>query len=209
VDWLKNPKQRPWNKDTTEHNKISYKAEPAKHYYRNSVTPDKEHSKHVYFKPEQNVYTRLVTSNKCSRKSKYFREIDSFIEKCKEVEAEDKGEDVCLNEKLQFDKESSKVRWAIKEYLINITSTDWQSRKDIDSLLKLKNVKRLSKKGLFNAELVNKIHKNMTKRTLFMSTFGKKKIWKPQKYVPSRQVILANSIEELNNLYKIKGEKKR
>eukprot|EP00826_Nyctotherus_ovalis_P056451 TRINITY_DN761_c0_g9_i1.p1 TRINITY_DN761_c0_g9~~TRINITY_DN761_c0_g9_i1.p1 ORF type:complete len:207 (+),score=71.89 TRINITY_DN761_c0_g9_i1:541-1161(+) len=201
-------RRKEWSGEGDEASKTSYKA-PVKHYYRTSETLDKPDNKHVYFKSEQNVYTRLMTSSKCSRKSKYVNEIESFIEKCKEAETEDKSESMCVERKSHFDKESSKVQWAIKEYLINISSTGWQSNKDIGSLLKLKNAKRMSKKGLFNAELVSKIHKNMTKRALFMSTFGKKKIWKPQRYVPSRQVILANSIEELNNLYRIDGDKKR
>lgn len=200
--------RKEWSREGDEANKTSYKA-PAKHYYRTSETIDKPDNKHVYFKSEQNVYTRLMTSSKCSRKSKYVNEIESLIEKCKEAETEDKGESECMERKPHFDKEADRVQWAIKEYLSNISSAAWQSGKDIGFLLRLKNAKRASKKALFNAELVAKIHRNMTKRALFMSTFGKKKIWKPQRYVPSRQVILANSIEELNNLYRIDGEKKR
>ena len=111
--------------------------------------------------------------------------------------------------KTSFDKKTNDVKWAIKEYLINLTSSNWKISKDINCMLKLKGAKRLSKKSIFGEEMVEKLKTRMTKRALFISSFGKKKIWKPQKYVPSRQVVLANSIEELNNLYRIEGDDKK
>ena len=97
------------------------------------------------------------------------------------------------------------MKWAIKEYLANINSNDWKNSKNIGFFINMKNNKEISNRNLYDSELIQKLQAEITKRALIMSTFGKRKIWKPSRYIPSRQVVLANSIEELNTLYQIQG----
>ncbi len=96
--------------------------------------------------------------------------------------------------------------WAVGRYLASMNGSDEQAN-DIDTLLSIKEARKVTKTALFDSGMVNKMRTNMAKRSLFLSSMGKRRIWRPQRYIPSRQVVLANSIEELNNLYSVEGTK--
>ena len=164
--------------------------------------------KTAYIRRNRNIYakthnTLLNSTEKTNNKTRYSANIDSLISDCKEAEELVNKVKNNYREKLKHDKQSKNYKWAIKEYIAGITSNNWQQSKDIKFLLHLNEIKQTNKRAFFNSELMKGIKASMTMRTLVMSSFGKKKIWKPQRYIPSRQVILANSIEELNNLYTI------
>eukprot|EP00826_Nyctotherus_ovalis_P004691 TRINITY_DN11031_c0_g1_i3.p1 TRINITY_DN11031_c0_g1~~TRINITY_DN11031_c0_g1_i3.p1 ORF type:complete len:377 (+),score=70.83 TRINITY_DN11031_c0_g1_i3:153-1133(+) len=153
----------------------------------------------IYFRTSQNFWMQQPEKAKETYRAKLHKEIDALISDCKEAEFS-----IPSTKELQrvpCEKRSKNVRWAIKEYLANITSNNWQSKKSIEFLLNLKEAKEVRKRELFDEDMVNRMVKNMGRRALVIPTLGKKRIWKPRRYVPSRKVVLANSIEELNYLY--------
>jgi len=164
--------------------------------------PSKSYIPNISFHTSQNFWRKK--SEERTYKPKLYQDINTLISDCKEAES------LIINKsrKSLVDKKSKNIKWAIKEYLANISSEDWQSKKNIDFLLNLKNTKQINKRELFNDELVNKMLENIRKRALTITGLGRKRIWKPQRYIPSRKVILANSIEELNYLYQIENHGK-
>ena len=69
----------------------------------------------------------------------------------------------------------------------------------INLLLDMKNMDEKCDEILLNSYLQSK---SKRKEISFRST-TKKKIWKPQRYIPSKNIVLANSVEELESIYKI------
>ena len=139
--------------------------------------------------------------------TRYKQSLDELISDCKEAEILIKNYQPNGTEKSKCDKESKSFAWAISEYLSDINSNDWKSNKGIDYLLNIKDFNKSNKRTIFNPDLVRKIKGNMDKRTLTVSIFGKPKIWRPSRYIPPKRIVLANTMEELNNLYKIDDKK--
>jgi len=169
----------------------------------------------IYFRTTQNVgfkkpnYVRSNTSSLVSRNRKmrrYQKTADSLITKCKQAETYFHSPiKTVLDDKTkqENDKRSTNMGWALKEFIADISGKDWDESKNINFLLGHKDAKKVAKRALLGDDLVDIIRKNMVKRSLLIACFGKRKIWKPTRYIPSKKVVLANSIEELNNLYKI------
>jgi len=165
--------------------------------------------KHREHDPNKVKFNSASFEAKCDNKRKeYYRKIERLINKCKESEVEMQGIKVNKAKQQQCNKELSNISWAIKEYLIRITGKTWMRTANIKNLLAIREANKKLKKLLFTPELIDSIRTNMTRRAVIMTSLGQKSIWKPPRYVLSRQVVLANSMEELNNLYQIEGIEK-
>ena len=141
--------------------------------------------------------------NENNRIRKYNRNINKLITKCKNSEKEINKINLNKTMKRQFDKTMCNVKWAVGEYLEGISGNDWKRTKSIDLMLRIKKFTKESKKEIYTPEFLDRMKFDMTKRALAISAFGKRKIWKPPRYIPSRQIVIANSMDELNNLYRI------
>jgi hypothetical protein len=106
--------------------------------------------------------------------------------------------------KARLAKGSKNMRWALSEYIANISNSEWNKPDSIRTLLKLRDLRRQHKQLLFSKDIVADFRAHIAKSSLYLNSLrGRKKVWKPTRYIPSRNVVLANSIEELNNLYKV------
>eukprot|EP00826_Nyctotherus_ovalis_P011471 TRINITY_DN12988_c0_g2_i1.p1 TRINITY_DN12988_c0_g2~~TRINITY_DN12988_c0_g2_i1.p1 ORF type:complete len:151 (+),score=19.93 TRINITY_DN12988_c0_g2_i1:565-1017(+) len=94
------------------------------------------------------------------------------------------------------------LRWALKKYLCSINSKEIVSPNSINLLLSIRRSNKMCDRSLFDAETVRRARDNLVKRELVVHSLGKKILWKPPKYLPPKGVVLANSIEELEHLYK-------
>jgi len=137
---------------------------------------------------------------------RYQKTADNLITKCKHEESlyqspiKDKDD---FKKKNEHDKRSASIGWAVKEYINGITERKLDEVKNIDFLIEHKNINQNFKKSLVNDYLIDNIRENMMKRLLVIKYYEKRRIWKPSKYIPPRNLVLANSIAELENLYKI------
>lgn len=162
----------------------------------------------VYYRTTQNPTPTAVTPKQKRRPAVRLRcqkLLDTFIKKCTEVESQigfsNQNSAAAVSWKVKCDQESQDVKWAVKEYVANLSGQDWQNAKGIDFLMQVRDDKKVVKMNLFDPEMIDNIKASMTKRLLLMSSLGRKKVWKPSRYVPSRQVVLANSIEEIGRAH--------
>eukprot|EP00826_Nyctotherus_ovalis_P013471 TRINITY_DN13646_c0_g1_i1.p1 TRINITY_DN13646_c0_g1~~TRINITY_DN13646_c0_g1_i1.p1 ORF type:complete len:344 (-),score=58.88 TRINITY_DN13646_c0_g1_i1:113-1144(-) len=139
------------------------------------------------------------------KRNDYYIKIETLINKCKESELELQEINVDKRKKKQVNKDLNSVSWAVREYLTGITGKTWTRTANIANLLAIRSANKQLKKLLFTPQLIDSIRTNMTRRAVAMSSLGQRTIWKPPRYVPSRQVVLASSLEELNSLYQVEG----
>jgi len=78
------------------------------------------------------------------------------------------------------------VKWALKKYLRNID--DSIKPKGINLLLSIRENEKRCKRILFNEETMRKAREKLVKRELMIHSLGKKSIWKPQKYIVSKNI---------------------
>eukprot|EP00826_Nyctotherus_ovalis_P037268 TRINITY_DN3388_c0_g1_i6.p1 TRINITY_DN3388_c0_g1~~TRINITY_DN3388_c0_g1_i6.p1 ORF type:complete len:281 (+),score=36.05 TRINITY_DN3388_c0_g1_i6:77-919(+) len=136
------------------------------------------------------------------------RKMNAFHAKADALISKWKKFDLNLNDnttkrKLRVDKLSKNMNWAIKEYIADISAENWQSRRDISLLIKIKARNKIIERTLSKPETINKIHKSMIRRALFVSSLGKRKIWKPERYVPPKSIVIASSVEGLNSMFNV------
>ncbi len=155
-------------------------------------------------------YTSCRVAPHRRRRLRDCQDIDKLITRCKEEEEgmEQKKCDDTAATKVQCTKRAKRIGWAVRKYIASMSGEDWAHANSINTLLSIKDTHKAIEASLFNSEMVNKLKKGMAKRSVFLRGQGKRTLWKPQHYVPSRHVVLANSIDELNNLYKVEGSKK-
>lgn len=76
-------------------------------------------------------------------------------------------------------------------------------KNNVEDMIKLRELNKINKELIFNKTAVPELLCKLTHNSKNVARLGKAKVWKPTKYRPSRSVLLANSQEELGNLYKI------
>ena len=110
-----------------------------------------------------------------------------------------------LNKKCKdkYHEKLNNINWVLKKYLLNNSEKNGIIFKSIDYLLNIKNKFNRIEKEISTPEVIESFRRNMIQRTLALSFCTQKKIWKPDHYIPSKVVVLANTMEQLNNLYKI------
>lgn len=91
--------------------------------------------------------------------------------------------------------------WAVKEYCSNLERRPEWSLDSVKHLIELKTANKRYEEFLFDREAVRQMRSGLDRSSLFIWSLGKPRIWKPSKYVPSRSVVLAESVEDLKYLY--------
>ncbi len=100
-------------------------------------------------------------------------------------------------------REFKRVGWAVKEYCCNLDSDSTKQLESVQRLMHLRSEKKKYKNLLFDDDTISRFRSGIARSSLYISALGKKHVWKPSRYVPPKNVVLANSVEELDKLYQL------
>jgi len=100
-------------------------------------------------------------------------------------------------------KEYKRIGFAVKEYYDNYiepknNKNPAYTKKSVESIEKILSRRNRDKefKGmLFNSEIISQFKGSIAKSSLFLSSMGKKKLWKPARFVPPKTVFSQNIVE--------------
>ena len=164
----------------------------------NNIRNELINKQNIYFRTSQSNFMKLKNFDQSMKKNPYYQQIETLIDEWNKLEPKPMRNN-SMRRKLIIDKQSDNIELAIKSCLNSISNKVWKCSKNQSFI---QNMKGIRNQGLTNYKTAKSIKRNMIKREIAVSSLGKRKFWKPKQYAPSKYVVLANSVEELNSLYK-------